>query len=103
MTIFFASHDITLRRKRNTSGIKWAFSATFTAYNADIQPIEQTRIAQAGGRIGKTYECWLDSTVPVKEGDQIVSSGNTYDVTGVSTHSGAGLLDHKYLILIGRD
>ena len=35
--------------------------------------------------------------------DLIVSSGKTYAVKSVSTWAGAGLLDHKYLIIEAQD
>ena len=104
MTIYFPSHTITIRRERNFGGgIKFRFSATYTAYPADLQPLEETRVNLVDGRIGKTYEAWVDSGVDIKEGDQIVTSGKTYSVQAVSTFQGAGLLDHKSLILIQQD
>lgn len=104
MTIFFPADSITIRRERNFGGgLKFKFSATYTAYPADIQPVEAERVNLFGGRIGKTYEAWIDSSVDVKEGDQIVNDGETYSVTAVSTFQGAGLLDHTSLILIKQD
>lgn len=103
MNVYFPSHSIYIRRERNTSGLKFAYSATFTAYQADIQPVEAERVERMAGRIGKTYEAWVDASIDVKEGDQVVSSGLTYAVTAVSIHQGAGLLDHKYLIMTAQD
>lgn len=103
MTIYFPSHSIYIRRERNTSGLKFKFSATFTAYQADIQPIEAERVNLVDGRIGKTYEAFVDASIDVREGDQVVSSGKTYSVAAVSEYQGAGLLDHKSLIMIAQD
>lgn len=100
MTVFFQSHQITIRRLRRVgSSPKSNYSATYTVFNADIQPIEGTRVNEVGGRIGKTYEAWVDPEVNVKEGDQIDTGGSRYSVKAVSTYQGAGLLDHKHLIL----
>jgi hypothetical protein len=99
MTVFFESHQITIRRLRPAGAIKQAYSATYTAYGADVQPIEGPRINDVGGRIGKTYEAWIDSEIDIREGDQIDSGGVRFSVKAVSHYHGAGLLDHKHLIL----
>lgn len=105
MSIYFNSHQIIIKRERNTSGLKYVLSATFTAYDADIQPVEGSRLNEVGGRIGKTYEAFIDATNPIKEGDhiQIIESGKRYAVKAVSTWESAGLLDHKHLIIEAQD
>lgn len=102
--IFFASHEITIRRLRKTSGYSSNYSATFTAYVADIQPSSPERVQLInGGRIGSVYEAWVNPECPVVEGDQIDANGQRYSVKGVSYYRGASLLDHKYLILVATD
>lgn len=103
MTIFFPSHSIIIKRYKNRGGIRYAASATYTGVRADIQPVEVERVNNVDGRIGKTYEAWCDVSVDVVESDLIVSSGKTYAVKSVSTWAGAGLLDHKYLIIEAQD
>lgn len=101
--VFFASHEITLRRLRRVAGTTYAsnFSATFTVYNADIQPADIERVGLVdGGRVGTVYEGWVDADVPIEEGDQIDSNGQRYSVKSVNYYRGAGLLDHKHLILV---
>ena len=99
MTVFFASHQITIRRLRPFGSAKQNFSATYTVYGADLQPLEGQRANDAGGRIGKTYEAFVDPNIDVREGDQIDSNGYRYSVKAVSLYQGAGLLDHRHLIL----
>lgn len=99
MTVFFESHQITIRRLKQRSGYNQSYSATYTAYGADVQPIEGQRINEVGGRIGKTYEAWIDPEIDVREGDQIDSGGVRYSVKAITYYHGAGLLDHKHLIL----
>lgn len=98
-TLFFASHSITIRRLRPYGATKQNFSATFTAYPADIQPLGPSRVNDVNGRLGKTYQAFVDPDTPVKEGDQLDSGGVRYSVKAVSYFHGAGLLDHKELIL----
>ncbi len=98
--IFFASHQITIRRLRTFGQNKQNYSATFTAYSADIQPLDMVRTNQAGGRIGATFQGFVDPGVDVREGDQISSSGYTYSVKAVMSYQGAGLLDYKELLLV---
>lgn len=100
MTMFFKSHEITIRRLRAVGNGKTNFSATYTVYDADIQPISPDRVEQFGGRIGSTYEAWIDPEIDIREGDQLDCDGVRYSVRGVSYYHGAGLLDHKYLILV---
>lgn len=100
MTIYFNSHTITIRRLRPFGSAKQNFSATYTSYNADIQPLEGSRVNDVAGRIGKTYEAFVDASIEVREGDQIDDgSGVRYSVKSVTYFHGAGLLDHKHLIL----
>lgn len=99
MTLFFPSHTITIRRLRSAGNGKSNYSATFTSYMADIQPADPNRVEQAGGRIGAMYEAWVDADVDIKEGDQIDSGGKRYSVSGIEYFQGAGLLDHKHLML----
>jgi hypothetical protein len=99
MTVFFPSHSITIRRLRNVGNGKSSYSATFTGYSADIQPIGADRVNSVGGRIGSSYEAWVDASVDIKEGDQLDSGGTRYSVRAVEYYHGAGLLDHKHLIL----
>lgn len=106
--VFFSSHQITIKRLRSFGTNKYAYSATFTAYPADIQPAALDRSELFGGRIGKTYEAWVADDVDVKEGDQILAENSElrtrlYSVKAVSTWHGAGLLDHRHLILISQD
>lgn len=103
MTIFFPSHSIIIKRYKSRSGISLAASATYTGVRADIQPVEGQRLDDLDGRIGRTYEAWCDVEVDVKESDLIVSSGKTYAVKAVAVWAGAGLLDHKHLIIEAQD
>ncbi len=99
MTIFFPSHSIMIRRLRPFGAAKQNFSATYTAYSADIQPLQGQRLNDAGGRIGRTYEAYIDPAIDIREGDQIDSEGTRYSVKAVMYYHGAGLLDHKQLII----
>lgn len=103
MTLFFASHTIIIKRARAQGSNKYTYSATFTAYQADIQPAGPQRTEQVSGRVGLTYEAWMDPSVPVREGDVLISSGTRYNVKAVETYQGAGLLDSKHLILVSQD
>jgi hypothetical protein len=79
-------------------------SATFTSYQADIQPASQERTEFVQGRIGATFTAFIDATIDIKEGDQIsTEDGKRYSVKGVSKWQGAGLLDHIELILTSQD
>lgn len=105
MTLFFRNHEITIYRKRQKgSSDRYAFSATFTAYQSDIQPANQERTEFVQGRFGATYTAFVEASVDIKEGDQVVTEdGNRYSVKGVSRWQGAGLLDHIELILTSLD
>lgn len=105
MTLFFQNHEITILRLRQRNGITRTMSATGTVHPADIQPITDERLNLFGGRIGKMYQAFVNPDCTVEEGDvvRVVGSGKTYAVNAVSTYAGAGLLDHKELILISQD
>ena len=101
--IFFQSHEITIRRLRPYGASIQAFSATFTAYQADIQPFDVARTNMAGGRIGTMYDAFIDSSVDIQEGDQIDSGGKRYSVKSVNRFENAGLLDHIHCVLVSVD
>lgn len=109
MTIFFKNHEITIyRRRRKGSSDRYAMSATFTAYSADIQPASQERTEFVAGRIGTTYTAFVDSTIDIKESDQVhiiggAYNGKVFSVKGVQHWEGAGLLDHTELTLTSQD
>lgn len=106
MTIYFNSHDIQIYRKRRIgSSNRYAMSATLTVYEADIQPAGAERLQMVDGRFGAVYETYMDASINIKEGDQVVdtSNGKRYSVKGVTEWDGAGLLDHKEVILVSVD
>lgn len=109
MTIFFQSHQIAIYRKRRIGNTnRFGISATFTSYNADIQPADQERVQMDDGRWGKYYVAFIDANIEIKENDQVRVTGGTYanqtfGVRGVSKWEGAGLLDHVELILVAQD
>lgn len=100
MTVFFRNSEITIYRMRPRNNDRAAFSATFTVYNADIQPAGISRTQDGSLRIGKQWEAFVDVDVAINEGDQVVTQdGKRYSVRGVSIYRGAGLLDHRHLLL----
>ena len=106
MTLFFKPHEIEIYRHRRKTGTdRYAMSATFTVYPADIQPASQQRIDMIGGRFGTTYTGFIDATVSAKEGDQVevIGTGKRYSVKGVQVWQGAGLLDYTELVLVSQD
>lgn len=105
MTLFFVNHEIQIyRRRRKGTSDRYGMSATFTSYQSDIQPASQERTEFVQGRIGATFTAFIDASVSVKEGDQIVTEdGKRYSVKGVQVWAGAGLLDHIELILTSQD
>lgn len=105
MTIFFASHEITIYRTRRKTGTdRYALSATLTNYYADIQPASIERTQAIEGRFGAVWDAFVDPSVDIKEGDQVVDGdGKRYSVKGISHWQNAGLLDHKELTLVSID
>lgn len=105
MTLFFPNHTIEIyRRRRKGTSDRYGMSATFTAYQSDIQPATQERTEFIRGRIGSTFTGFVDTTADIKEGDQIVTEdGKRYSVKGVQHWAGAGLLDYTELVLTSQD
>ncbi|TAL08218.1 MAG: hypothetical protein EPO02_13605 [Nitrospirae bacterium] len=105
MQVFFQNHQITIYRNRKVANKdKFSMSATLTVYDSDIQPATDQRTEFVGGRIGATFTAFVDSNVPIKEGDQVLTEdGKRYSVRGVANYSGAGLLDHTELTMTAQD
>lgn len=94
------------RKRRIGSTDRWAMSATLTAYVADIQPeARPERIQMEGGRVGTVWTAFVDTSVDIREGDEIhiVDTNKTYSVKGVIEYAGANLQDHKELTLMSQD
>ena len=104
MTIFFKSHEIQIYRTRRKTGTdRYAMSATFTGYSADIQPASIELEQSVPGRIGNVFTAYVEESVDIKEGDQVVANSKRYSVRGVSRYESAGLLDHLELTLESQD
>lgn len=103
MSMFFLNSDVVIYRNRSQGNNKYSMSATFTAYQADIQPVSGTREDSGVGRVSKSFVCYMDANVEIKEGDQIMSAGKRYGVRSVITWNNAGLLDHKEIQLESKD
>lgn len=102
---FFRNHEITIyRHRRKGSANRYGFSATFTGYDADIQPSSTSRQEMIPGKFGATYDAFIAATIDVKEGDRLkTENGKVYEVKGIAELSGAGLLDHKELLITSLD
>lgn len=106
MTIYFNSHDIQLyRRRRRSNTNRFSMSATLTVVQADIQPASREKVEMVEGRFGAVWDCFMDASIDVKEGDQAVDTATNkrYSVKAVNTWEGAGLLDHKEVVLVSID
>ena len=109
MTLFFKTNEIQVYRNRRIgSANRFNVSATGTVLLADITPASLERSEFENTAIGKTYIAYLESTDDVKEADEIVIIGGTFDgkrfsVKGVSTWAGSGIVDCKELTLVAQD
>lgn len=105
MTIFFSNSEIQIYRQRRIGATnRYAMSATFTGYSMDIQPASPDRAEMVDGKYGQVYTGFIDASVSIKEGDQVLVGGlKRYSVRGVVEWTGAGLLDHKELTLVSED
>jgi len=66
--IYFASSQIQIYRfKQVGSSSKWTISATFTPYDADIQPATPERTQMASGQIGSVFTAYVDVDVDIKD------------------------------------
>lgn len=105
-TLYFTNSQIRIYRFRQVgSSQRWSISATFTAYEATIEPATPQRTEMASGQIGHVFTGFVSIDADVKEGDQlrIIGDDKIYNVKGVSRWEGAGLLDHLELTLIAED
>lgn len=108
MTLFYPNHTITIyRNRRQGSTNLYGMSATFTPYQADIQPASAQRQQLAPDRWGAVFSAFVDSSDDIQEGDQIhTEDGKVYSVRGVQTWEGGGgfaELDHLELVLVALD
>lgn len=108
MTVFFPNHRITIyRNSRIGNTNRFNMSATYTAYQADIQPASQTRQEQFPVGWGALFSAFVDSSDDIQEGDEIrTEDGKVYSVKGVQRWDGGGgfaEVDHLELVLVAQD
>ena len=105
MTVFFPSHSIQIyRQRRKGTSNRYGMSATGTIWQADIQPASTTRQETINERFGAVFTAFVDVDCDIKEGDRVqTEDGQVYSVQGVAPWRGAGLLDHKELVLVSQD
>lgn len=108
MTVFFPNHRITIyRNRRKGTADRWGVSATYTAYQADIQPASPTRQDQFNERWGALFSAFVDSSDDIREGDSIqTEDGKRYTVKGVQRWEAAGgfaEVDHLELVMVSKD
>lgn len=102
--MFFDSHEIQIYRRRKIgSSNRFSMSATLTASSADIQPSSVERTQFAEGHFGAVFDAYVDVSLDIKEGDQVVTNGKRYSVKGVSRFEDGGMLPHKQLLLVAVD
>jgi len=73
----FKNTTVTIRRLKATSGTKRAYFATATA-DGNIQEVDQINPEQSDGLYTDYYDAFFDSTVDIKEGDQLVEQRTGY-------------------------
>ncbi len=72
MVLFFQNHQIIIfRRRRIGTTDRYGMSATFTAFQSDIQPASTERTEFVSGRIGTTFTAFIEATVDIVEGDYV--------------------------------
>lgn len=108
MTVDFPNHQISIYRNRQINGTnRFTMSATFTPYNADIQPGSSLRQQLVPERWGAVFTAYVDSSDDIQEGDQVrTEDGKIYSVRGVQKWEGGGGfadIDHLELILVAQD
>jgi hypothetical protein len=105
VTLHFPNEQIQIYRNRRIgSAHRFSVSATGTIWQADIQPASLQRQESISGHFGAAFQAFVDVDCDVKEGDQIrTDDGKIYSVKGVEIWRGAGLLDHKALLLTSQD
>lgn len=108
MTVFFKNHQITIyRNRRKGTANRWGMSATFTGYDADIQPASSTRQQQFPEKFGALFQAFVDTSADIKEGDYIFTEdGKKYSVKGVQRWNDESMLaelDHLELVLVSVD
>lgn len=103
--LYFPNHSISIyRRRQRGNSDRYAMSATFTAYNADIQPADRERQEMVEGRFGAVFTAFVEASTDIKEGDQVVTEdGKRYSVRGVNKWEDAGMLDHLELLMVSMD
>lgn len=100
---YFVDKSFTIRRYRKIDANRSAFSATATAYNGSLQDLRPEMQQLNQGMIGRAFDLFVDEVnANIRTGDQIVLSGDTYDVEGVRT-SDFGGQEYLHLTVIRND
>lgn len=93
--------EIIITRLTTVSGNKRAY-ATVTADFAEIQLLSPEKTNLYNGAMGKTFKCYVDPSVDIREADMLreVSNGNLYKVkTGGVTRRSQGSIDYFQIVM----
>jgi len=104
--LFFNNFEISIYRNRQIgSNNRFTMSATGTVHPIDITPASLERTEFENTAIGKTYIAYVDESVDIKEGDEVVTLSNSkrYSVKSVSLWTGFGIVDTKELTIVSQD
>lgn len=96
----FFNKSIIIKRLKQSTGYKRHFISTGTI-DAQIQRIDDIDSLKIYGVAAATHKAWIDISVDIREGDNIIDSdGNKYDVVGVSNRGeDIAMNEHKEIIL----
>lgn len=88
------TQKIVISRLAIVSGDKSAYS-TITADYVNIQRMDDNKVINIGGAIGKTFRMYTEVDADIQKGDKLVDEdGNEYKITAISNPASLGAFQH---------
>ena len=73
---------------------------TLTAEMVSIQRMDDRKVVDIGGSVGKTFRLYAEDGTDIQKGDRLVHEGSEYKVIAVSDPAPLGNFQHREITIV---
>ena len=96
----FLNRTVEIKRLSYSGTPKKGIYATTSTVKGYLRPLSEVQASDNGFQFGQAFVLLVDTSVDLKESDDVVVDGVTYKVKGVANHDRGGLAHRRALITL---